>query len=34
MAVPPPNDAGHAVPAASWNVLSEDYWDVYTLLLR
>ena len=21
-------------PAANWNVLAEDYWDLYTLLLR
>jgi hypothetical protein len=21
-------------PAAAWNVLAEDYWDLYTLLLR
>ena len=21
-------------PAVSWNVLAEDYWDLYTLLLR
>jgi hypothetical protein len=23
-----------AKPAATWNVLAEDYWDLYTLLLR
>jgi hypothetical protein len=21
-------------PAATWNVLAEDYWDLFTLLLR
>jgi hypothetical protein len=21
-------------PAATWNVLAEDYWDLYTVLLR
>ena len=21
-------------PAVAWNVLAEDYWDLYTLLLR
>jgi len=21
-------------PTAAWNVLAEDYWDLYTLLLR
>jgi hypothetical protein len=37
MAVPPPGDSGNGsqpIPAAAWNVLAEDYWDVYTLLLR
>ena len=37
MAVPPPGDSGNGsqpIPAAAWNVLDEDYWDVYTLLLR
>ena len=30
------DDAGNGsrVPAAAWNVLAEDYWDLYTLLLR
>jgi hypothetical protein len=34
MSLPPPNESGQPVPAAAWNVLSEDYWDVYSLLLR
>jgi hypothetical protein len=25
---------GRPAPAANWNVLAEDYWDLYTLLLR
>jgi hypothetical protein len=27
-------DAPKAAPANPWNVLAEDYWDLYTLLLR
>ena len=37
MAVPPPGDSGNGsqpIPAAAWNVLAEDYWDLYTVLLR
>jgi hypothetical protein len=34
MSPPPPNESGQLVPPASWNVLSDDYWDVYSLLLR
>jgi hypothetical protein len=26
--------AGRPATPASWNVLAEDYWDLYTLLLR
>jgi hypothetical protein len=34
---PPELDLGgkpRAAPAATWNVLAEDYWDLYTVLLR
>jgi hypothetical protein len=38
LAPPPPElDLGNkprAAPAATWNVLAEDYWDLYTVLLR
>jgi hypothetical protein len=26
--------AARAQPSLSWNVLAEDYWDLYTLLMR
>ncbi len=29
-----PGRPGKSAPAPSWNVLAEDYWDLYTLLLR
>jgi hypothetical protein len=29
-----PAAAAGGAPAAAWNVLAEDYWDLYTLLLR
>jgi hypothetical protein len=37
LATPPFADAandGRAPPAPAWNVLAEDYWDLYTLLMR
>jgi len=27
-------DKPKPAPANTWNVLAEDYWDLYTLLLR
>jgi hypothetical protein len=30
----PPADAGRDQSAPAWNVLAEDYWDLYTLLMR
>jgi hypothetical protein len=27
-------DKPKSAPANTWNVLAEDYWDLYTLLLR
>jgi hypothetical protein len=29
----PPRGA-RALPGPGWNVLAEDYWDLYTLLMR
>jgi hypothetical protein len=26
--------SGRGAPATVWNVLAEDYWDLYTLLMR
>jgi hypothetical protein len=37
VAVPAPAESGkppRAQPAAVWNVLAEDYWDLFTLLMR
>jgi hypothetical protein len=36
LATPPSPDAAkdRGQPAAAWNVLAEDYWDLYTLLMR
>ena len=37
LATPPSADAakeGRGQPAPAWNVLAEDYWDLYTLLMR
>ncbi len=33
-APPEPGRDGRGQPAALWNVLAEDYWDLYTLLMR
>jgi hypothetical protein len=30
----PTADSLAPTPAAGWNVLAEDYWDLYTVLLR
>ncbi len=37
LAAPPAPDAakdGRSAPPPAWNVLAEDYWDLYTLLMR
>jgi len=37
LAPPPSADAAkesRGQPAPAWNVLAEDYWDLYTLLMR